>query len=825
MEKLEPIYDLRISEDKKYKDDGKFFRDYMDYIIPYDTTIVDEYEDWRMNYDLINDNIDGFKDKLKEFCAPRIPEDLSKEIELDSDIEHYGRIFSKYQYLNGSFLSRRIKFYPSFTNQEAIEEKESERRRLLDEAISERMQIMFEAETMKQNGASESEINQYMTRMISTPDPEKIASTDFKSETEKFLGNVIDMFYNRFEFYSMASLGFKHLIATDTPVFYIGEEHGKTSVKCINPLHFGYHKAPDEIKIEKGDYAWSRTALTISEIYNLYGDILSEEEIQTLSTYTYSSNLAVNERHHVIGNPKNDAKVTYDPTSTEIGLSIFGKQDKLVGQAMGGGVNRKYNQRRLIWRCHFEFKAFKSLYFLTYMNEFGKEVTEVLSDKFEIPSNATEVKFINRYGKNAKKYEWVDNGVVYSAELISIPRRYEVTRLGQNIYINFREVPNQPLNIDDPYGSFELSYKGRVFTGINSKSKPLVSRARPHQFEYDLIKNLQLREMIKYEGYQNIIDVSQLPKWMTFTEEGEPLPDTDILSLHRHFRRIFGEAVFDSSQDSMGLPNPQKSRPITPTALGSFVDVLNMQQALDYIDREIGLSMGIPLQAEGQIAPHSNASDNERILKQGYTMIEPYFIEYENLLKSVVQEYVRQFRIEYQRFFEDNPDITETYLTYVSGIKSTSILKITPELLDFSDMTLFVTNDNSDNQYREIMMSPQMLQAFAQNRGEGMDGISLLVKAITSGESPQDIHDMIKKLNKEQQQREQEMMMQQQQMQQNQSNDADDIPPEVEIEDKMIDMEKKRNEIENSKRKLDQDDRKLDIEQEKISVMRNKATE
>lgn len=325
MEKLEPIYDLRISEDKKYKDDGKFFREYMDYIIPYDTTIVDEYGDWRMNYDLINDNIDGFKDKLKEFCAPRIPEDLSKEIELDSDIEHYGRIFSKYQYLNGSFLSRRIKFYPSFTNQEAIEEKESERRRLLDEAISERMRIMFEAETMKQNGASESEINQYMSKMTSTPDPEKIASTDFKSETEKFLGNVIDMFYNRFEFYSLASLGFKHLIATDTPVFYVGEEHGKTSVKCINPLHFGYHKSPDEIRIEKGDYAWSRTALTISEVYNLYGDILSDEEIETLSTYTYSSNLAVNERHHVIGNPRNDAKVTYDPTSTEIGLSIFGK--------------------------------------------------------------------------------------------------------------------------------------------------------------------------------------------------------------------------------------------------------------------------------------------------------------------------------------------------------------------------------------------------------------------------------------------------------------------------------------------------------------------
>jgi len=38
---VEPIYNLRVSEKHKYANDNEWFKEYMKYIVPYDTTVVD----------------------------------------------------------------------------------------------------------------------------------------------------------------------------------------------------------------------------------------------------------------------------------------------------------------------------------------------------------------------------------------------------------------------------------------------------------------------------------------------------------------------------------------------------------------------------------------------------------------------------------------------------------------------------------------------------------------------------------------------------------------------------------------------------------------
>ena len=80
----------------------------------------------------------------------------------------------------------------------------------------------------------------------------------------------------------------------------------------------------------------------MAEIMNLYGDELTQEQIERLGTYTYSSSLAVNDRHNVIGG--SNPKVTYDSTSFELGLHLQDTQHKTVGQAQGSGTNRRHIQ-------------------------------------------------------------------------------------------------------------------------------------------------------------------------------------------------------------------------------------------------------------------------------------------------------------------------------------------------------------------------------------------------------------------------------------------------------------------------------------------------
>ena len=122
--------------------------------------------------------------------------------------------------------------------------------------------------------------------------------------------------------------------------------------------------------------------------------------------------------------------------------------DKHVGQAQGQGTTYDYNRNGLIWKTYLEFKAYRKVIFYTYTNENSKEITEIVPSSFPIPDQAVKVKFVNRYGDNSSRYEWVDElGNPMYAEIIWVPRRYEITRWGNDTYTDMREVPNQPINI------------------------------------------------------------------------------------------------------------------------------------------------------------------------------------------------------------------------------------------------------------------------------------------------------------------------------------------------------------------------------------------
>lgn len=821
----EPIYFLRVPESKKFANDGKWFADYLNYIVPYNTTVVSNYNQMKLWYDVVNDNIDGFRAELRQFCKPGIDSSISKEIDLDEEIVHYNRIFSKYSYLNGEMLKRNDKHFAMFLSEEAIEFKDNELKEELVKALQEQLLLKFEQTRMTLAGGSRIDAEDYGNQMKSMPNPEEIPA-NFKSSLEIFTNDVLKYCHHSEEILRKKSLAFKHMITSDRCVFYVGERYGKPGIHVVNPLTFGFHKSPDEYRIEKGDYAWSRTTLTMAEVINLYGDILTQKQIETLATYTYGSSLAVNERHKVIGG--GEPKVTYDPTSFEMGLHMQDSLHKTVGQAQGSGTNKRYNNSRLIYKTHFEFKAFRELTFLSYYDEFGKEVTEVHPGEYNIPDSATKISFTNKYGRKSNKYEWVDIlGMSYTAEKIWIPRRYEVTRLGSDIYLNYREVPNQPLNLDDPYGSFTLSYKGRIMTSVNSESISLVGRAIPSQFQYNFIKHILTKELSKYEGYIKNIDVDQIPDYLELDEQGQPL-GVDKLAIWRYFRRVFGDSYYSGSQNSGGLPNPNRTAAVRPEVAGAVAELFNLQRMLDLIDREIGMSMAIPLQAEGQVTSNSNASDNMRSLQQGYTMIEWYMMEFSEIVRNTLEEYLQQFTGYYKNFFRENPNIKEHFLHYVVPGNSRQAVKVLPEYLDYGNIGLFLTADQSDDEYRKMIMN-YALQPLAQNAGEGAEMISTLVKAITSGSSREEIHKMIVLAAKDQEARAREFekirgenaarlqdskrqIMEDQQsheidkivLENSMSKDADEIPAELEATKVLSEIRQK--------------DRELDIKQQDVST-------
>ena len=786
----EPIFRLKISEKQKYARDGEWFKQYTDYLIPYETTVVDDYETMKLSYDLLNNNLLGFKRDLDKFCNP-FGEEEQLSLYQQEEILPYNQIHNKVNIQAGELLKRNTEFKPVLISNKSIAAKNMEYKQFLHATVERNIAKRINVLQMQQNGASQAEIQQAVEQLQKDFTPENIDQANFLTDWEIFNTKALKYCHYSQDIKNKEQLCLRHASAADRMFTYVGWEFGEPVIKVINPLHCGYHKSPDVEYVQHGDYFWYKQAITIADVYNLYGDQLTEAQIDEIGVYNYSTSLRVNKNHSVLDNK---AKKVFNTTTEEMFRHSQDIHDKSVGQAEGSGSARKYNNDRLVWKTHIEFRAFRELIFLSYPNEYGEMVTEIVDKSFDIPKEATKIKFTNKFGKSGIKYEWVDDllQIPYTAEVMWIPRRYEATRLGQDIYVDYREVPDQPLNLENPYKHFELSYKGRVFTNVNSKSISPVQRATPYQFQYFFVKAIQNRELAKYQGFAIDVDTDQIPDYLGKDENGDPIPGRDPVAMWRLYLKKMGINFYSGSQSADGLPPSTRSPGSKSSMMGTAAELLNLARLLEVLDNEIGMAMGISPQREAQISSNSNVSDNQQAIAQSYTITEPFFFMMSEVWRHSINEWLKLFKMYCQKIFEAEPEKKEHFLHYVTPDGTPEMLRITPDLLQNEDVGLFISNSGNDEIYRKMMT--QMSHAFSQNAGEGMIEVSTILRAITSGQSSAEIHKLIELTSRKQQERmmanqEAEMKRQQQMAMVAKEDREDKQAHEVELQEKKYDRE------------------------------------
>ena len=743
---MNPEFTLKISESAK---DLEWYKSIINNAVPYDTTAIADYDRMRMAYALLNNDLTLIKDKLDQFYKP-LGSGLDFLGQIDEVVIPYNKLYSKFMYHIGQMLKYGDDMQVVINSDTGFAEKAAELAALYEASIEEYAQLQHELADMENAGASSNETDEYYNNMRTYPEPEEIDPKQYVSNLERFYSKVVSYFKYKHNVRKLKAMSFRHALASDRPLVGIFNNNGIPYPEVINPLHFGFHKSPDEDRIEKGDYWWYKVAITPTQAYDELKDKLSDEELRWIESYTGDSRMRTNRRWDIASGAEADRNYSnYEMFRQEQTYS-----DKHVGQGMASGSTRRFNSSRLIWKTYFEFKAFKEVGMLKYQDEDNKTVYEFVDSSYPVPKDYTKVKITNIYQQEVYVKQWIDAfGNPVQLETLWMPRRYQVKRYGADRFIDYMEVPNQP-TYSDPF-DFELSVKGRVLSGLNAEPVSIVERGIPGFLQIVWIKNLQNKELSKYEGFIKAIDTSQIPDYLTKDETGQPLFDgADKLTVWRYYRRKLGDSYFDSSQDSNGLPNFQKTSPVSVEASGAIAEIVNLQNLVELADREMGLQMLVPPQAEGVFQTYSNATDNQQALQQGFIMAEEIYAEHNDVWRSAINEYLHQFRNYYKRFFEDNPDVKETFLQYITPDGSKETLRVTPDYLSHEDMGIFIQGNNYGNDYRNFMVS--RLQDFAQNRGEGMTMISELVKAVAMKEDPETIHKMIVTADKKQQQRIQE---------------------------------------------------------------------
>lgn len=857
----DPIIDLKASEETKYAEDCQWFKDYCDFLVPPSNTLIPEYKKLKDSYDIINNNLDSFKSGLENFCNP-----MGLNIdEIKEEIQPYPVLHNNINILKGELIKRRDNLHVSLLSASAIKEKNEELKQETMRRVSEELAVELKAQEMQLSQMPKEEVSKFVEEMRKNLTPIDADIKDFKSEFESFLNHALrfGVLTQNVPFKKVDT--FEDALIADRCFIHSGWKYGKPVLEVWNTLHTGFEKPPNEFRIEKGDAIWYQDVITPTQLLSEYGNDLDSEELKSLGLDKHHRNNRVDSRHDVLGGT---AVPVFDHINEEMNRMMVEREDsEIYNEEVGMHQTMNHSgtgkTHRFINRVRIEFKAFKEIIFLSYIDDYNNPITTLVSNKFEIPEDAREIKFINKFGEESIKKVWEEDGTEFSTESLHIPRRYEATRL-DNIYVRCREVPFQPLNLERPFSSFELSTKGAVFTSKNSDSVSLVQRAFPAYMQYLFVKHIQNRELSKYQGAIQSIDVDQIPDDLGNDLYGNNIRDKVAVYL-LYLQRTNKDFYSGSQSSTHGLPPATRSPGSSGYTLGTAVELMNLQQMVDLLEVEVGMAMGISPQRKAMFSNNSNVADNQQSITQSHHITEPYHFLHSEVWKNALQDYIQNFRTYCEMYFESNPTEATLNIEYVlpEGVKE--LFKVTPKMLSLYDFGLYVSNNINSMEYIEMMK--QLAHSFGQNAGEGMTAVSTLVKAITSGVSPEETHKLIQLEEKRQQDRLAAMQQAQAESQERiaqmsienrediqkhelekitvkalldretrlreatlvatgmsngEDTDQDGIPEALEVYKILNEQENKKIEQEQQNRALDQKDRDLDIKETKVKQDKNK---
>ncbi len=722
---------LRVPESKKDKEWYKF---QAKRLIPSTNTLpVEDYEEMHKMYKFFNNDLDDFTEDIRHYCGNLEDYGATRE-----KLIPYNPIPTKIEVLLGELLSMGNTHRIILLTAQAHRNKDKELYDLIMKSVNEELRLEVEKMKAQLENMAPEEVNNYIESLRTEIAPKDINVKNFLSESEITFNKLLQYTYHDQSIQSKKLETFKDEVISDRFYLYPGWQYGRPYIKVLNPLHVGFNKSPNTPYIQKGDYVWYRDEITIADALQEYGNKLTDDELEKVMTFGFNATPIVGKNH--MQRPVFDRTRWQSLLAEEYGYSY---NDKGVGLNMGRGT-ANINWTASLFRVHMEFKAFKEVIFYTYKDEDGIPVTTLLNGNTSlIPEHASEVKFTNKFNEASTKYVWADEtGNTHEAELLWIPRRYELTRLGEDIYVDCREVPFQPDNLENPFTRFELTYKGGIVNARNARFVSLMQRALPYAFQYMAIENLKDREIADYVGHEKIIDVQQIPDELAANNgDGQTNPSftEDKVFAQEVIARKTKMRLIDSMQTSNGLPPPPtRTLGVTHQVVDTSQQIMMLDQLASAVNIKVGMAMGVGPQREGATSPGTNVTDNRQNLQQFSLSTQTYFFYHDKVWQDTLNEHLYNLKVWIKKVFEDG-DIREHSLQYVLPNGSVETLKITPATLDkLEDIGLYVYNTGKDKLYFDIMLNN--MQPLMQNMGEDVGAISEVLKNLVSTSSVEEVH-------------------------------------------------------------------------------------
>jgi len=729
----------RLTERQKRYDDNKWFKDWVDFCsgrmgnddTEFPLEMSKRHRDIDINYDLYDGKID--KEDFKYLYNPYGVDD-----EQPVNFTHKDIVSKRVKTIEGLEMARPFGYRVTAINEEATtraEQEETERNReyvnaqimnkihaVAEENARQRMeQMQMRMQQAQASGASPEELQgmqqeiqqaqaqmqQEMEQQVEAMTPEEVKKYMRRERQDPAVvlaTHILNYVKEKQNVDRKFKEAWRDMAIAPFCCVWVGEMNREPVMEVVDPRRFAFRPSNSSIYIEDGQWACYERYMTASEVAAEYGDELTDEQFESVS----------------YGNEVDNPGVVW--------VSIN-------GDTPSNGRNTKG-----IRVTHAEWKDVKKIRFLKYMDESGQEQETIVTPEYRLDKQNGDISYEDRW----------------------IVTKYEGTRIGSDIYVRLREVPNQwrdLANIGDR-DRCKLSYKG-----VNMRVS-LVDRMKPFQMLYDIF--MYRIEMLAAadKGKSIVLDNSVKPADFSMQEFLYYLDTLKIAFVEKNTQEGDRAVPFNVGEVVKEIDRSMSS------------DIQKYQQLLEWIDMKCGESVGMMPQLLGQIQQNESVNNAQGAVNNSVNTLEHYFYYFNEFKRNVLLgliECAKSVFIKYQ------PKV----LTYVLDDMDMEMVRPDYDLLDESTYGITLTNNTQYNSILEMVKG--LCQPAMQNQAIDLSDVIKVMKA----DNLTDAQELLE-VSEERKRRQ----IQEQQEQQNQANQQlEQMRQEYEIRLKEMDAQAKIEQI------------------------------
>ena len=512
---------------------------------------------------------------------------------------------------------------------------------LIEDAKSKMLQELLKMGLDPNSEQAQEKLNPDALKQL--PEIAEYYSKKYQTLGEQWAAKQHNIDVNRFSLDELEEMAFRDMIITDSAFFHFRMFDTDYDIEVLNPPLTFYHKSPNVQYISQANWAGFIEMLTIADVVDKFGYIMTEEQIHTLELL----HPARSARFMMDGIP-NDGSL-YDSDSTYEHNRKSGVDMKrhlsfldnhydthdivswIVGQSEHTGLLNNAGMLRVTTAY---WKTQRKVGYLTSIGEDGGVFTDIVDENYKASNKPL---YNNTFNKNktaenlifGDHIEWIWINQVWGGVKIGNNRTIFNSTTDSDfdpIYIGIDKPTPGPLKFqfkgDSTMYGAKLPIEGRVFSDRNSKSMSVVDLLKPAQIGFNIVNNQISDILIDEIGTVVVLDQNALPKHSMGEDWGKgnlakayvAMKDFSMLPLDPSIANTESPTNFQHYQQ---LNLEQTSRLMSRIQLANYFK----QQAMEIIGltpQRMGMQMG-------QI---NTATGVEQAVTASYVQTEVYFSQF-----------------------------------------------------------------------------------------------------------------------------------------------------------------------------------------------------